>query len=514
MHALKKCLMLLGGVALVATLQAQAPTPDAPLLYTPEQLDELLAPIALYPDPLIALILPAASAPGDIDQAAQYLAANGDPSQISAQPWDPSVQGLTHYPDVLNWMDSNLDWTQAVGLAFTQQPTDVMESIQQLRAEALAAGTLLNSPEQQITMVGSTICIYPTDPNVIYVPQYDPDGIYQTPVVVDDSSIITYGPGYAVGPWLNYECDWDDYGVWIGVWQPGWAYRRDWQTQRGRAVVAGTGFFQPNPRNRTALARNFAQSNRSLPVPRPQSVPGRASAARAARPASRPAVTAQTSRADPRGYPANTPASPRVVVSSTSAKSPTVPPNLQNRPTAVENRPSAAENNPAPVAENRPPAAENRPAPATENRPAPVAENRAPVAENRPAPTENSPAPVVENRPAPVANNRPTPAAENRPTAPVAVTPRPATAAPQGALFGSYNRGTEAVDNSNRGQASRQAAGIAPSAPVSRPAPAAAPAPRAAPVQQAPRAAPEQHAPAPSPAPASPAAGAGTARGR
>jgi hypothetical protein len=156
---------LLIALCLAVSLRAQATTE-----YTPEQLDQMLAPIALYPDPLIALILPASTDPSDIALAAQYLAANGDPSGIDAQTWDPSVKGLAHYPDVLKWMNDNLDWTRALGAAFAMQPADVMKSVQQLRAKAKASGTLVDTPQQQVDVEGDDIRIVPTQQDTIYVP--------------------------------------------------------------------------------------------------------------------------------------------------------------------------------------------------------------------------------------------------------------------------------------------------------------------------------------------------------
>ena len=126
---------------LSALVQAQAPppAPPAPSEQNPppqqlsaEELNGLLAPIALYPDALIALILPASTVPTDLVLAARYVASNGDPAQVANQPWDDSVKSLVRYPDVLKWMDQNLEWTTAVGEAFVGQPADVMNSIQRL----------------------------------------------------------------------------------------------------------------------------------------------------------------------------------------------------------------------------------------------------------------------------------------------------------------------------------------------------------------------------------------------
>jgi hypothetical protein len=159
-------------LALGLAFSVHAQTPGA--AYSPEQLDQMLGPIALYPDPLVALILPASTVPSDLALAASYLAANGAPGGIDAQPWDPSVKALARYPEVVKWLNDNLDWTQALGAAFAQQPAEVMKSIQQLRAQARAAGTLIDTPQQKVDLEGDDIRIIPAQPDTIYVPEYDP----------------------------------------------------------------------------------------------------------------------------------------------------------------------------------------------------------------------------------------------------------------------------------------------------------------------------------------------------
>src|SRR5580658_9962393 len=249
-------LSLLAAVCLAGSLRAQATR------YTPEQLDQLLGPIALYPDPLIALILPASTVPSDITAAAQFVASGADPSAIDSQSWDPSVKGLAHYPDVLKWMNDNLDWTQALGAAFAMQPADVMKSIQQMRAKAVAAGTLVDTPQQQVDDEGDDIRIVPTQQDMIYVPQYDADDVYDVPSG-DDGPFISFGIGYPVGPWLGFECDWDDFGIWVGPYQPGWGYRRDW-----RNAGYGGSRWHPNPASGHALVRNFYHPGGNIPSPR------------------------------------------------------------------------------------------------------------------------------------------------------------------------------------------------------------------------------------------------------
>lgn len=279
---MRTVLVLLTAAGLAASVRAQGAQ------YTPEQLDEMVGPIALYPDPLVALVLPASTAPNDIVAAAQYLAANGDPSQVDSQPWDPSVKGLAHYPDVLNWMNANLPWTQGLGAAFAMQPADVMKSIQQMRAKALAAGTLVNTPQQQVDDEGDDIRIIPTQPDTIYVPQYDADDVYGDSEGAD-GSYVTFDAGYPVGPWLGFECDWDDFGIWIGPWHRGWEYRRDWRN-------GGSGSrWHADPARGRELVRNYYRPNYS--VPRTQAPAGARGAQRAGPPASRGIVL--TPRSEP-----------------------------------------------------------------------------------------------------------------------------------------------------------------------------------------------------------------------
>jgi hypothetical protein len=279
-------------LCLASSMRAQ--TPDA--TYSPEQLDQLLGPIALYPDPLVALMLPASTVPSDLTLAANYLAANGTAGGIDAQPWDPSVKALARYPDVVKWMNGNLDWTQALGAAFAQQPADVMKSIQQLRVQARAAGTLVNTPQQQVVLEGDNIRIVPAKPNTIYVPAYDPAIVYETPVGYA-GPFITFGIGFPVGAWLGYQCDWDDFGIWIGPWSAGWAYSRGWRNpgSGGNSWRA----WQPDPRRSRAVVRNFYRPEGRLPSPRV--VAGYRAPVRQPSIAPRPAISRAPSRPDYRG---------------------------------------------------------------------------------------------------------------------------------------------------------------------------------------------------------------------
>ncbi len=256
---MKRTFAVLLACSLALSLRAQAPAGES---YSPDQLDQLLGPIALYPDPLVALILPASTFPDDVTAAAQFVAANSDPAAVDAQSWNASVKGLAHYPDVLKWMSDNIDWTRSLGAAFAMQPSDVMKSVQQLRAKAQAAGTLANTPQQQVDVEGDDIRIVPAQPDTIYVPEYDPDVVYDVPEGYA-GPFLTFGVGFPVGPWLGFECNWDDFGIWIGPWRPGWAYRRDW-----RDAHDGGRRFHPDPRVGHALVRNYYHPGGNVPAPR------------------------------------------------------------------------------------------------------------------------------------------------------------------------------------------------------------------------------------------------------
>jgi hypothetical protein len=232
----KLSLIMLLSALVACALRAQAPPPEPtqaavesmPQKLAPEALNELLAPIALYPDALIALILPASTVPADLVLAARYIASNGDSAQVANQPWDESVKSLINYPEIIKWLDQNLEWTTQVGEVFLEQPADVMNSIQQLRAQAIAAGNLVDTPQQKIVKEETCVRIVPAEPEVIYVPQYDLEVVYVRPYAPDFGPVLTFGVGFAVGSWLNYDCDWARRTVCVGDWRPGWKHDRDW----------------------------------------------------------------------------------------------------------------------------------------------------------------------------------------------------------------------------------------------------------------------------------------------
>jgi len=209
---------------------AAAPEMPTPTRFTAAQLDQLLGPIALYPDALIALILPASTAPVDLVLASRYLKDGGDPAAVDSHAWEESVKGLAHYPDVVNWMDDNLTWTRQLGQAFAEQPEDVMQSIQRLRAITRANGVLADTPQQIVVPEDDYIRIVPTRPDVIYVPYYQPEVVFvDQPVYYPSNSFLTFGIGYSVGAWLVNDCDWRHRQVWVVDRHWSWRDHRDWR---------------------------------------------------------------------------------------------------------------------------------------------------------------------------------------------------------------------------------------------------------------------------------------------
>jgi hypothetical protein len=181
---------------------------------SPAELDQMLGPIALYPDPLIAEILSASTLPSQIVMADRYIGDGGDPNQIDQQPLDPSVQALAHYPNVLKWLDDNLQWATQMGQAFASQPSDVMDSIQRLRAQAQSLGNLPSTPQETVASDGGDIEIEPADPDSLYVPDYQPSVIFYQPGIY-----CTFGVGLAVGGWLVNDWDWRSHRM--ISWGPG-----------------------------------------------------------------------------------------------------------------------------------------------------------------------------------------------------------------------------------------------------------------------------------------------------
>jgi len=220
----------------MATVVAQGPPP-----LPPPELDRLVSRIALYPDPLLAQILAAATYTNDIPDAARwadqhhYLTGQALANAIAGDqlPWDPSVQALLPFPSVLDMMASDMNWTSQLGNAFLTQQQDVMDAVQRLRRQARDFG-YLRSNGQVLVTGGPYIAVMPVDPGLLYVPYYDPAVVFVAP-----------RPGFFVGGAIRF-----GFGVTLGVaFRPwGWGYNRfDWG---GRVV-----FINNAPWRRTWAAR-------------------------------------------------------------------------------------------------------------------------------------------------------------------------------------------------------------------------------------------------------------------
>jgi Protein of unknown function (DUF3300) len=223
---------LLAFGAVAPLLRAQTPPAPAYSAESPEELEQLVAPIALYPDSLVAQILAASTFPSQVVEADRWLQGNpglsGDAlaQAVNGEPWDESVKALTAFPAVLGNMDQNLSWTSSLGDAYYNQPQDVMAAIQTMRERAQAAGTLESNPQQAVTTDGSDIVIDPVSPDTVYVPAYDPwlvygaaiaawPGWYAYPGIWFAGPSLSFAVGIPIGfatgfvwGWHNWNCNW------------------------------------------------------------------------------------------------------------------------------------------------------------------------------------------------------------------------------------------------------------------------------------------------------------------
>jgi hypothetical protein len=246
-------------------LPAQGPGTGTP--FKPEQLEQLAAPIALYPDPLLAQVLMASTYPLEVVLAARFVQANPSlkgealDEALRAQSWDDSVKSLTRVPQVLSMLNDKLDWTQKLGDAFLAQRQDLMDAIQRLRARAQAQGTLVTTPQQVVTVEPGPppiIAIEPAAPDVVYVPIYNPlyaygpwpypmylPYYYYPPGWVVTGAFFTFGLGIVVGGGLWGFCDWREHRIEIHVdryhrFTRAVNIERRWdELDRGRSVPPG-----------------------------------------------------------------------------------------------------------------------------------------------------------------------------------------------------------------------------------------------------------------------------------
>lgn len=196
---------------------------------TPDQLQQLVAPIALYPDSLLAQILAASTFPTQVVEADRWLQAHpelkGDDlaKAVDQQSWDPSVKALTAFPTVLGNMDKNISWTSELGDSYFNQEQDVMDAIQLMRQKAEQAGNLKDTPQQKVETEGSNIAIEPASPDVVYVPAYDPWLVYGYPIVAwpgwypypgiwFGGPSLFFGVGFGIGFFGGFGWGWGHWG--------------------------------------------------------------------------------------------------------------------------------------------------------------------------------------------------------------------------------------------------------------------------------------------------------------
>ena len=234
----------------------------APL--TSSQLDALVAPIALYPDALVAQVLAAASYADEVAFADLWLAQNQNlqgaalTQAVNQQSWDPSVKALTQFPSVLHNLAKNLSWTSSLGQAFENQQSDVMAAVQVMRAKAEAAGTLQSSSQIKVVQQSpQTIIIEPASSNVVYVPQYNPAVVYGAPLVVPAytppvavAAGVSFGAGVAIGAAIG-----GGGGFVAGGFGGGWGFGA-WGMNWG-----GGGGGNINYNNNTYITRNNINRN-------------------------------------------------------------------------------------------------------------------------------------------------------------------------------------------------------------------------------------------------------------
>jgi hypothetical protein len=264
---------------------------------TAEQLYQLVAPIALFPDNLLAQVLAASTYPDQVTAAYQWLQQNSNlkgqqlAEAVNQQTWDPSVKGLTQFSDVLTQMATNLSWTSALGDAYFNVPQSVMNAVQVMRQRAYQAGNLKTNQQQNVTVQNQepgsaapapassgepqvtvvqppqqTIVIQPSQPEVVYVPSYNPTVVYGAPVApypgystgaMVATSLISFGVGVAVGAAMNNSCcgwGWNSWGC-------GWnnstvVYNRNVYVSNSNTFVNRNNYYNRNNINTANINRN------------------------------------------------------------------------------------------------------------------------------------------------------------------------------------------------------------------------------------------------------------------
>jgi hypothetical protein len=287
--ALAACLLLQTAVAQDAPVPLPPPSGSATVQpLPPQQLDDLVAPIALYPDPLVGEVLAASTYPSEVVEADQWVRDHPKwkPSKLmdeaKKQNWDPSVQGLVAFPQVLARLSQDMGWTTAIGNAFLAQQADVMQAVQRMRAQAQASGKLVSTPQATVTTANqngqSAINIEPANPDVWYVPEYNPVYVWGPPVYGIYPPLLYpgIGIGFGWGPGIDlglYFGGWGGWGWGGWGWAPNWYggniyinhsffHRYGFDHYHG-AQALGTSVWSHNPEHRLGVPyANRAVANR------------------------------------------------------------------------------------------------------------------------------------------------------------------------------------------------------------------------------------------------------------
>src|ERR1700722_7091443 len=217
--------------------QADQASPAPAAQQSPQELQQLVAPIALYPDALVAQVLAASTYPAEIVEADRWMQSHSNlkgqdlAGEVDKQPWDPSVKALTQFPSVLENMDKNLSWTSSLGDAYANQQQEVMDAVQARRQQAKKAGHLNSNEQEKVTAQGNSIVIQPANPDMVYVPAYDPwlvygypivayPGWYPVPGIFFDGPGLYFGTGFGIGffggfgwGWNHGGWDWHGHGL-------------------------------------------------------------------------------------------------------------------------------------------------------------------------------------------------------------------------------------------------------------------------------------------------------------
>jgi hypothetical protein len=244
--------------------QAPPPLPPPGQALTPDQLNDLVAPIALYPDPLLSQVMVASTYPLEVVQAFQWLQRNPGltgtalTQAVQQQNWDPSIQALMVFPDVIKRLNDDVTWTTNLGNAFLAQQADVMDAVQRMRLKAQQAGKLGSTPQETVTTTNQggqpIVEIMPADPDVIYVPVYNPVWVWGAPLWYPYPGWYWPGPGVIVGGFgFGFGIGIHIGGFFGGGWGGwgGWGWHPNWG---GRTIIVNNAFIHRYNFNTAHLA--------------------------------------------------------------------------------------------------------------------------------------------------------------------------------------------------------------------------------------------------------------------